>query len=65
MERICFLAVIFVTLFSASQCLLEADTLSSMVATLQLTVQDLQGQVRALQNNSCGKILADRSKAGS
>ena len=54
MKRLAFLVFIFVAAFSACQCLLEAS-LGSMVETLQLTVQDLQGQVRALQNNTCGK----------
>ena len=54
MKRLAFLVLIFAAAFSACQCLLEAS-LGSMVETLQLTVQDLQGQVRALQNNTCGK----------
>ena len=54
MEQLAFRVCIFVAAFSACQCLLEAS-LGSMVETLRLTVQDLQGQVRALQNKTCGK----------
>ena len=35
---------------------LEEENLSGLVATLQLTVQDLQGQIRALSNKTCGKL---------
>ena len=55
--RKCLRVFVFVAAFSVCQCLLEAS-LGSMVETLQLTVQDLQGQVKALQNNTCGKTVS-------
>lgn len=62
MERLYFLAIItclFICLniLPGVKCFIQEENLSEVVATVQLAVKDLQGRVRALENNSCGKCF--------
>ena len=53
-----FLIIICISINSGYKAdgFLEEENLSGLVATLQLTVQDLQGQIMALSNKTCGKL---------
>ena len=55
MTKLYLVAVICFNFLYVSHALIEEENIGGMVRSLQLSVQDLQGQVRALQNKSCGK----------
>ena len=54
MERLSLLAFIYFIFIPFSDSFIEEKSLDEVVATLQLTVQGLQGRVRAMENQ-CGK----------
>ena len=54
MERIFLATLICLILVSATKGFLEEEDLYQTVTKLQVAVQELQGQVSALQNLSCG-----------
>ena len=57
MERFCLATFVCMILFPGTKCFLEEEDLLTTVTKLQVAVQDLQGQVSALQNQSCGNSL--------
>ena len=57
MERLFLATLICLILVSATKGFLEEEGLNQTGAKLQVAVQELQGQVSALQNQSCGKFF--------